>query len=222
MPATDFLFSVKGGRFLTHNLKVRNAERSLVNFFPSGVLALGERTGLFLWQLPATFRFDAERMDSFMRLLPRHSKDGEVVPRQHDDRLRRGALVDAAAHVTYRHAIEVLHDTYFHNEFYAILREHDIGWVIADTAGNFPYAEDVTSGFVYVRLHGSTQLYTSGYSDAELDMWAAKIKRWRRAKKDVYVYFDNDAKVHPPFDALQLIEQISLLFPGALQSLALG
>jgi uncharacterized protein YecE (DUF72 family) len=207
----DFVFAVKGGRFITHNLKLRNAERSLGNFFASGVLALGEKTGPFLWQLPSTYRFDAERMDNFMRMLPRTSREAEAVALQHDDRLRRGALVDAAARVNYRHAFEVRHPSYFHEEFYAILRERECGFVIADTAGKFPYAEEVTADFVYVRLHGSVELYASGYSDAELDDWARKIVGWRddpAGGRDVYVYFDNDAKVHAPFDAMRLAERV--------------
>src|SRR5215212_2283631 len=96
VPDRDFVFAIKGGRFITHNLKLRNAEASLGNFFASGILTLGEKMGPFLWQLPGTYRFDAERLDSFMRLLPRSARDGEAVARQHDHRLRRGALVDAA------------------------------------------------------------------------------------------------------------------------------
>ena len=203
-----FVFAVKGGRFITHNLKLRNAEASLGNFFASGVLALGSMTGPFLWQLPATYRFDAERMDAFMRLLPRTSRDAERVALQHDDRLRRGALVDAAAAVKLRHAFEVRHESYFHDEFYAVLREHRCAFVIADTAGKFPYAEEVTADFVYVRLHGSRELYASGYTDEELDEWARKIAGWRAKQLDVYVYFDNDAKVHAPFDAKRLAERV--------------
>ena len=210
-PDDGFVFAVKGGRFITHNLKLRNAEQAMGNFFASGVLALGRKTGPFLWQLPATYRFDAGRLDGFMRDLPRSSRDGEAVARQHDARLRRGALLEAAAPVAYRHAFEVRHESYFHDEFYAILREHHCAFVIADTAGKFPYAEEVTAGFVYVRLHGSRQLYASGYTDEELDTWARKIARWRVPRRgaaapgrDVYVYFDNDMKTHAPFDAERL------------------
>ena len=212
VPSRGFVFAVKGGRFITHNLKLRNAEASLGNFFASGVLALGRMTGPFLWQLPATYRFDAERMDAFMRQLPRSSKEAEEVALRHDHRLRRGALVDSAAAVRYRHAFEVRHESYFHDEFYAILRAHGCAFVIADTAGKFPYAEEVTADFVYVRLHGSRELYASGYTDAELDEWASRIARWRSARggsADVYVYFDNDAKVHAPFDAKRLAERVS-------------
>lgn len=208
VPARDFLFAIKGGRFITHNLKLRNSDVALGNFFASGVLALGAHTGPFLWQLPATYRFDAERMDTFMCMLPRNSRDGAQVAEGHDERLRRGALVEAPCDVPYRHAFEVRHPSYFHEEFYAILREHGCGWVVADTAGKFPYGEAVTADFVYVRLHGSTELYASRYTDEELDAWAEKIAAWRGRGLDVYVYFDNDAKVHAPSDALRLISRV--------------
>lgn len=210
VPEQGFVFAIKGGRFITHNLKLRNAERSLGNFFASGVLALRHKTGPFLWQLPATYRFDAERMDTFMRLLPRTSRQAEAVAREHDERLRRGALVDAPIDTPYRHAFEVRHPSYFHDEFFDVLRRHGCAFVVADTAGKFPYAEEVTADFVYVRLHGSTKLYVSGYSPAELDAWAHRIGRWRRAGRDVYVYFDNDAKVHAPFDALELSGRVGI------------
>jgi uncharacterized protein YecE (DUF72 family) len=207
----EFIFAVKGGRFITHNLKLRNAEASLGNFFASGVLALGTKTGPFLWQLPATYRFEAERLDAFMQLLPRSSRDAEAVARNHDHRLRRGALLEAVASVPYRHAFEVRHPSYFNDEFYSLLSAHECAFVVADTAGKFPYAEEVTADFVYVRLHGSQQLYTSGYTDAELDEWTTRIIGWcsAPAKRDVYVYFDNDAKVHAPFDALRLRKRLA-------------
>ena len=208
-PAEGFVFAVKGSRFITHNLKLRRADSSLGNFFASGVLALGAKTGPFLWQLPATYSFDRARMDAFMRSLPRSSTDGERVARQHDHRLRADPLLVAAEEVPYRHAFEVRHDSYFSDEFYELLREHDCAFVIADTAGKFPYAEVVTSDFVYVRLHGSQQLYVSGYTDDELDEWAHKIVRWRKKGLDVYVYFDNDAKVHAPFDAERLAQRVT-------------
>jgi uncharacterized protein YecE (DUF72 family) len=207
-PDDGFVYAVKGGRFITHNLKLRNAESALGNFFASGVLALGRKTGPFLWQLPGTYRFVAERLDSFVRQLPRDSTEGEAVARQHDDRLRRGALVTAAELVTYRHAFEVRHPTYFTNEFYDLLRAHQCAFVVADTAGHYPYAEEVTADFVYARLHGSQELYVSGYTDVELDEWAARVSAWRSTGRDVYVYFDNDAKVHAPFDAIRLRQRV--------------
>jgi uncharacterized protein YecE (DUF72 family) len=208
VPEAGFVFAIKGGRFITHNLKLRNCETALGNFFASGVLALGRRTGPFLWQLPATYRFQAERLDEFMRSLPRSSADGAAVARQHDHRLRRGAMVDAVEFVRYHHAFEVRHPSYFCDEFYAILRAHGCAFVIADTAGKFAYSEAITTDFVYVRLHGSTALYASDYDDAELESWAAKISGWMHGGngRTAYVYFDNDAKVHAPHNAMQLAD----------------
>src|SRR3954451_7141673 len=194
VPRRGFVFAIKGGRFITHNLKLRNCETALGNFFASGVLALGKLTGPFLWQLPDSYRFDAERMDSFMRTLPRTSIAAEQVAERHDHRLRRGALTTAAAPVRYRHAFEVRHPSYFCEEFYGILRKHRCAFVIAESAGRWEMAEQVTANFVYVRLHGSTQLYASRYSDEELDAWADRVVQWLGEGRDVYVYFDNDAK----------------------------
>jgi uncharacterized protein YecE (DUF72 family) len=206
----DFVFAVKGSRFITHNLKLRRIAAALGNFYASGILALGVKTGPFLWQLPATYALDLGRLRSFIAALPRSSREAEAVARGHDARLRRGALVEAVAEVPYRHAFEVRHPSYFQEEFYALLRESGCGWVIGDTAGRHPYAEEVTAGFVYVRLHGSRELYASRYEDDELASWARKLERWRRQGRDVYVYFDNDAKVHAPRDALRLAERLGL------------
>lgn len=89
-----------------------------------------------------------------------------------------------------------------------MLREHDVALVIADTAGRFPALEDVTSDFVYVRLHGAHELYVSGYTDGGLDMWAAKVRAWAQTR-DVYVYFDNDVKVYAPRDAIALATRLA-------------
>jgi uncharacterized protein YecE (DUF72 family) len=199
---------VKGSRFITHNLKLRNAETAIANFFASGVLALNRMTGPFLWQLPATHRFEHSRIADFLALLPRDSVAAAELARGHDDRLRRGALTETDSRIRYRHAFEVRHPSYFTGEFAELLRAHDVGFVVADTAGKFPYAETVTSRFVYVRLHGSRELYTSDYTDTELAEWAARIERWTGEGLDVYVYFDNDAKVHAPNDAVRLRERM--------------
>jgi uncharacterized protein YecE (DUF72 family) len=203
-----FVFAVKGSRFITHNLKLRRAEGALANFYASGVLALGRKTGPFLWQLPDSYAFDTERVEAFLRLLPRTSRDAAELARRHDHRLRRGALTEASVAVRYRHALEVRHPSYFRPEFYDLLRRHRAGFVIADTAGKWSYAEEVTAPFVYVRLHGSRQLYVSGYTDEELDTWADRIRDWTAAGHDVHVYFDNDARGHAPHDAVALAERV--------------
>ncbi|HYC51406.1 MAG TPA: DUF72 domain-containing protein, partial [Gemmatimonadaceae bacterium] len=98
----DFLFAVKGSRFVTHNLKLRNAEGALGNLFASGILALGEKTGPFLWQLPATYRFSRERVQPFLDLLPDSSRAAQRLARKHDHRVR-DPLTRAAKDVRYRH-----------------------------------------------------------------------------------------------------------------------
>ena len=82
--------------------------------------------------------------------------------------------------------------------------------MLADTAGKFPYAEELTADFVYVRLHGSRELYASGYDDAELDGWAARLRRWMAGppRRDGFVYFDNDAKQRAPHDAVRLAARL--------------
>ena len=100
----DFVFAVKGSRFITHNLKLRNASAALANFFASGILALGRKTGPFLWQLPAGYRFDAQRVDDFLAALPRDSSAAARIAKKHDDRVK-DPLTRSPARVPYRHAM---------------------------------------------------------------------------------------------------------------------
>jgi uncharacterized protein YecE (DUF72 family) len=209
-PDRGFVFAVKGSRYITHNLKLRHAEQALANFFASGILLLGRRTGPFLWQLPDSYAFDPARIEGFLDLLPGSSGQAEALARGHDQRLKRGAAVEAVARVGYRHALEVRHPSYFHPEFYDLLRRRGVAFVIAETAGKWGYAEEVTAPFVYVRLHGSRKLYASRYTPEELDAWARRVDGWRRGRppRDVYVYFDNDHRAHAPHDAIALRERV--------------
>nr|WP_297423275.1 DUF72 domain-containing protein [uncultured Actinotalea sp.] len=200
----DFLFAVKGGQFITHMLKLTRPETSLANFFASGVLALGPKLGPFLWQLPPVLRFDAQRLEAFFRALPRTTTAAAALAERHDARLEGRAWTTTDAERPLRHVLEVRHPSFAGPETAALLREHDVGLVVADTAGRWPLLEDVTSDLVYVRLHGAEELYVSGYDDAALERWADKIRAWAAAGRDVLVYFDNDVKVHAPFDAQRL------------------
>ncbi len=113
-----------------------------------------------------------------------------------------------------RHAVEVRHDSFLAPEFLDLLRQHGIALVVADTAGKWPLIREVTTDFAYVRLHGDTELYASGYSDAALDEWASLMRGWAEGGTDVYAYFDNDMKVRAPFDAMGLIERLADLGPA--------
>jgi uncharacterized protein YecE (DUF72 family) len=204
----DFLFSVKGGRFITHMKRLKDVETPLANFFASGVLALGPKLGPILWQLPGNFQFDAALLNSFFAQLPRTTAAAAALAKRHDERLDGRAWTKQGRKGAVRHAIEVRHPSFHTAEFCDLLREQDIGLVVADTAKKFPYFDEVTTDFVYVRLHGDEEIYASGYSATALDIWAEKVKEWHK-NGDVYVYFDNDIKVKAPGDAIALAERLA-------------
>ena len=222
----DFVFAVKGPRYITHMLRLKNVDAALGNFFASGLFELRGKLGPILWQFPATFRYEPGRLESFFERLPRTGRDAMRVARRHDRRLKAPPALRTDPGAQYRHAIEVRHDSFMQAEFVELLRRHRIALVVADTAGRWPYMEDVTAEFVYVRLHGDKKIYESGYGPKALDRWASKIDAWRngrqagdagtvsgrppprRKNRDVYVYFDNDMKVHAPRDAARLARKI--------------
>ncbi len=206
----DFVFAVKGGRFITHMKKLAGVETALANFFASGVLALGPKLGPFLWQLPPNLGYDAARLADFFELLPRTTAAAADLAGRHDAKVPSDRALTTAAEPSrpLRHSLEVRHPSLAAPEAIALLREHDIALVVADTAGRWPLVEVVTSDFVYVRLHGDLELYTSGYTADALDRWAAKCRDWAAGGADVFVYFDNDAKGYAPYDALALIDRV--------------
>ncbi|HEX3968633.1 MAG TPA: DUF72 domain-containing protein [Edaphobacter sp.] len=224
----DFVFAIKGSRFLTHMLKLRNAEQALANFFASGLLALGQKLGPILWQFPPNFQFKPELLEEFFSLLPRDTSAAATLAKRHDHRLKGRAFTEPDKRRPIRHAMEIRHPTFVTPEFVKLLRRYNVALVCADTV-EWPRLMDVTSDFIYCRLHGSEVLYTSQYSDEELDRWAARIVAWacgnevsdgdlacpdpapRRSSRDVFVYFDNDAKVYAPKDAQALAQKVQKL-----------
>ncbi|MDQ1670487.1 MAG: hypothetical protein QOE40_2548 [Actinomycetota bacterium] len=206
----DFVFSVKGGRFITHMKKLRDVETPLANFFASGVLALGPKLGPFLWQLPPNLGFHADRLDHFLSLLPRTTAEAVQLAAQHDERMQDRAWLTTDADRPLRHAVEVRHPSFEVPEFLSLLRQHDMAVVTADTAGKWPMIDTPTTDYAYVRLHGAEELYVSGYSDVALDHWADKVREWSR---DTYVYFDNDVKVRAPYDAMALMQRLGVGAP---------
>jgi uncharacterized protein YecE (DUF72 family) len=227
----DFVFAVKGPRFITHMLKLRGVEQPLANFFASGILELGAKLGPFLWQFAPQMRFDRPdskaRFADFFNLLPRTHGEMAKMALLHHPRFAHRVALDRSrkvpARTPLRHCVEIRHESFATPDFIALLREHNIGLVVADTV-EWPLLFDVTADFVYCRLHGSEQLYVSGYEDVALDLWADRVAAWatgcradgkcastKLAKlqhRDVYVYFDNDAKVRAPFDAKGLIAKV--------------
>lgn len=202
-----FVFSVKGPRFVTHLKKLADVEAPLANFFASGVLALADKLGPVLWQLPPMLGYERDRLAAFFELLPRSTSAAAEVAKGHDERMEGRSLLASSVDQPLRHALEIRHPSYENEEFLDLLREHDIAVVCADSAGKWPMLDSVTADFGYVRLHGAEELYVSGYDDKALDAWAAKIQAWQR---DVYVYFDNDVKVRAPFDAEALAGRLGI------------
>jgi len=220
-----FIFSVKANRFITHVRRLREIEKPLANFFASGILALEEKLGPILWQFPPSFRYEAELMANFLGKLPRDTTEAARLARRHDGHLPARAWLSPKRRRRLRHCIEVRHESFLVPEFFATLRRHKIAFVFADTAGKWPYAEEMTSDFIYVRLHGDEELYVSGYTEKALEEWADRIRHWEkgvsrkgaslitaarpRRIRDIFVYFDNDVKVKAPRDARHLSRILS-------------
>jgi len=232
-----FVFAVKGPRFITHMLRLRGVTAALGNFYASGVLALREKLGPLLWQFPARQAYDAALFEAFFADLPRNTEAAAALAHGHDHRLARlgePPLLVADRKRPLHHAIEVRHPSFACEDFIALARRHRVALVVADSAGHYPCVEDVTADFVYLRLHGDKELYASGYDNATLARWAERIRAWaaggqpadarcassrpppRRAARDVYCYFDNDAKVHAPADAQALLGILGLRW-GAVE-----
>jgi uncharacterized protein YecE (DUF72 family) len=217
----DFVFSVKAPRYITHIRRLKNVEEALANFYASGLLALKEKLGPILWQFPPSFKFDAEPFEEFLQNLPHDLSTAAKIGKNYNENLKTEPFLIVNENHRLRHAIEIRHVSFQDERFIKMLSENNIAGVFADTAGKWPYFEDITSDFIYCRLHGDEELYVSGYTSEALQRWADRIRLWRTggepedakrvdgpAKKqkgrDVYVYFDNDVKVRAPADAREL------------------
>ena len=231
---SDFVFAVKGPRFITHIKRLGDVKTPLANFLASGLFNLRQKLGPILWQFPPNFRFDRERFEAFFRLLPHDTRVALSLARGRDFRLKGRARLAIDSERPLRHAIEVRHESFRDPAFIDMLREHGIALVVAETARKWPMLQDVTADFVYLRLHGDRKLYASGYSDRALDRWARRISAWHRGAeprdadkvvagrppsrgaRDIYCYFDNtDVKLRAPVDAQSLMRKLGLRTSGA-------
>ncbi|TRO16152.1 DUF72 domain-containing protein [Ectopseudomonas mendocina] len=221
-----FVFSVKAPRFITHVRRLVDIDEPLANFFASGLLSLKEKLGPILWQFPPAFRFDEALFAKFVAKLPTDTDQARSLARQASARLHVAGYLDAAADRPLRHAVEIRNASFCDPAFIELLRQHGIALVVADTAGKWPYAEDITADFLYLRLHGDAELYVSGYSTEALQHWQQRIETWtaggrpddaqlideahkpRRTARDLYCYFDNDVKVRAPYDARDLQQRL--------------
>lgn len=224
----DFVFAVKAPRYITHILRLRDVGVPVANFFASGLANLGAKLGPILWQLPPSLPYDEVPIEDFLAGLPRDTEAATALAHRHDAKVNGRAALDYGPRKRrLRHALEARHPSFATPDCIAQLRRHGVAWVVADTGGRFPESDDVTADFVYMRLHGATELYRSRYDDEGLRTWAARIERWReggsphdarlfgevpraRASRDVFCYFDNTDKVHAPRNAERLMEMLGL------------
>ena len=171
----DFLFAVKGSRFITHMIKLKDPERGLANFLPRAERLRG-KLGPILWQLPPKWNVNVERLEEFLEALPRG----------------------------HRYAFELRNQSWMTDKVYELLRKHDAAFCIYELAGyHSPF--EITASWTYVRLHGpTTSKYAGSYSDVQLEAWAKRIEEWRAKMKAVYVYFDNDDSAYAVNNALTL------------------
>lgn len=177
----EFEFAVKGSRFLTHMLKLKDPERGLHNFFER-VDRLGPKLGPILWQLPPRWNVNYERLETFLGLLPRK----------------------------HRYAFELRNESWMSDEILALLRKHDAAFCIYELAGYHTPIE-LTAGWTYIRLHGPTAFkYQGSYEERQLREWARRIESWSRKLRDVYVYFDNDDSAFAVDNARKLRELLGI------------
>jgi len=224
-----FVFALKGGRFITHLRKLKEPKAALANFFASGVLALKEKLGPILWQFPPQFGFNEERFKEFFEILPRDMNGMARLGKDHDKRLKDEPYLEVDENRRARYAVEIRHESFLTERFVELLRQHNMALVVADVASKYPTAEDITADFVYVRLHGSRQLYASGYTPKEIKRWAGKVNAWNVGKepaharrigdeanaskkgRDVFVFFDNtDVKLRAPKDAGRMAKELGI------------
>ena len=205
----DFVFAVKGGRFMTHNKKLRDCEAPLANFFASGILALGPKLGAILWQLPPSLEFEPYLLERFLEQLPHSTTDALALAQQRGARMTGKEHLEIDADRPVRHALEVRHSTFAASDFVELLAKYRIAAVYGDSAGKWPVIDEPTTDFRYARLHADKALYPDGwYEPSEIDRWAQTIDGWLEAGQDAYVYFDNDSKVRAPIDAMSLIARM--------------
>jgi uncharacterized protein YecE (DUF72 family) len=171
----NFLFVVKASRYITHNKKLKDPEESIKRFF-TNVRFLRDKLGPILFQLPPSWKKNAERLHAFVTILPKK----------------------------YRYVFEFRNSTWYDEEIISLLKKHNCAFCIYELAGHTSPAH-VTADFVYVRLHGpGNAKYQGSYTETQLEEWAEQCRNWQREGLDVFVFFDNDEQGYAAFNAQSL------------------
>jgi uncharacterized protein YecE (DUF72 family) len=178
--AEEFCFTVKASRYLTHVKRLRDhpdkgfelAEGIKRFYEPLGPLVSAGKLGPVLWQLPANFKRDDDRLRDLLELAPPG-----------------------------RHALEFRDESWFRDDVYELLRRHDAALVIPDDPERPLPAPEPTGPWTFLRLHRGSRGRRGNYSRAEVERWAERIAGWRDAGIDVYAYFNNDWEAFAPRNA---------------------
>lgn len=223
-----FVFAVKGPKFITHQKKLRDVAAPLANFMASGVLKLGDKLGPFIWQLPGNLGFDAERIETFLALLPQTPDEAAELAARQDGRIAEPyAGIEGVSRI--RHAMEVRDASYATPEFIALLRRYNVAMVIADTA-DWPY-RDLTADFAYLRLQGPVDTEATAYSPGQIDAWARQFRDWSlgtgattgptlgaatadTSPRDVFAFFVHENKENAPVNARAVMATLDLKGAG--------
>ena len=171
----DFLFAWKASKFITHWKRLSDQSRNSLELMENRLLVLRDKAGPVLFQLPPHFKADADRLASFIKLLS-HKR---------------------------RYAFEFRHPSWYETPPLRVLADANIALCISDHH-DAPSPWERTADFLYVRGHGPGGRYKGHYTSRILEKWAQQIKAWKRQRRDVFVYFDNDQKSAAPKDAMRL------------------
>jgi uncharacterized protein YecE (DUF72 family) len=198
----DFVFSLKGLRYITNRRVLAEAGESIERFFTGGVMELKDKLGVVNWQFMPTKKFDPTDFEAFLKLLPK-SVEGRAI----------------------RHAVEVRHESFKTPDFIALARDYGVAVVISGDS-HYPQIADLTAPFVYARIMGTTEKAAAGYGPAALDRWADRARRWAAGEmpdglevvevkkpakqpRDVYLYVISGYKERNPAAAKALIERLA-------------
>jgi uncharacterized protein YecE (DUF72 family) len=175
----DFLFAVKASRFLTHMKKLREPDEPVARLFSSAE-GLGRKLGPVLYQLPANLGIDLERLDTFLRALPRSSSGKRI-----------------------RHVMEFRNPSWYVADTFQLLRSRGVALCLHDKLGS-TIADPFVGPFVYVRFHGTSGTYSGSYEQPALDAWAHRLAEQLRDGREVFAYFNNDPNAVAVENALRL------------------
>lgn len=223
----DFVFAVKAPQYITHIRRLKEVAEPLCNFLASGLLCLGEKLGPILWQFPPSVMLKDDRFEKFLKILPHDFQAASRLAKKHTSKLEGRSFTKAKGDFRIRHAFEFRNSSFMDEGFIEMLREYGVAAVFAHSGEKCPYIEDLTADFVYARMHGQDAKYKKGYTTETLNWLSERVGLWTKGKqsadaelvtttkpkavdRDVYVYFDTEAKKHAPIDALNLSRKLKL------------